>query len=328
MKTNFTPLSSLFCLLFLLTSSASGSTQDIDFAILPFNRVGNLIYIEAMADQQSGAFLIDTGYRGILLNRSFFEGMPSDMYLQGSNGTGGQLEHKMVDLKIGLMQIDGLEAQVADISKLENSIGIPLHGMIGSTFFEEFELLIDYTNNNIVLTKLDAKGEKMVEIPTISPATDTLSFKLKGHLPVIEVKVGTSELQLGIDTGAASNLFRSDRWSKLKDFVWGEHELFLRGLGRSRRKTRAGMLSQIKIEDIPFRSMRTLFSNIGHINRDLIGPNLDGIIGYQFLHQYTMAFNYRKKEMYLWRKTAVEEKASEVNYTADNGAELELGSGE
>ncbi|PHN03194.1 hypothetical protein CRP01_27760 [Flavilitoribacter nigricans DSM 23189 = NBRC 102662] len=293
------------------------SSQDIEFAVLPFNRVGNLIYVEAIVDEQSGYFLIDTGYRGVLLNKTYYDGMPTDLHLQGSNGIGGRLEYKNVDLRLGLLNVENIDANVADLSKLTQSIGIPLHGMIGSTFFQDFELMIDYRNNNVVLIKLDRNGEKTVELPTIVAPTDTLSFHFKGHLPVISVHIGGREFHLGIDTGAAANLFRSDSWSKLEEFVWDEREQFLRGLGTMRRKTKSGMLSEVHFEDIPFRSMRTLFGNIGHINRDLAGPNLDGIVGYEFLHQYTMAFNYRKQELYLWRVEPIED-AAEVDYTADN----------
>lgn len=318
MKPNFTPFKCLLLLLFLLPVSTSVA-QAIEFAILSFNRIGNLIYLEAVVDEKAGVFLIDTGYNGILLNKDHYSGMPSDLYLQGTNGAGGKLESKRVDVKLDLLQIENIEAQIGDLGELQKSIGIPLHGMIGSTFFEDFELMIDYTNNKLVMIKLDRDGEKMVGLPIINPATDTLALQFKGHLPVIAVNVGEMELALGIDTGATSNLFGSNHWSNLEDFVWGAQELYLRGLGKARRKTKAGMVSRIHLEGIPFQSMRTLFSNIGHINRDLAGPNLDGIIGYEFLHQYTMGFNFRKKEMYLWREEAIE--MTTVDYMVDNQSE-------
>lgn len=314
MRSNFTRIS--FFLYFLFSTGLTWA-QPIEFAVLTFNRVGNLIYLEAIADQKTGYFLIDTGYRGILLNKRFFEGRLTNMYLQGTNGLGNQLADKSVDLKLGLIQLNDMDAQVTDLSKLEKSIGIPLHGIIGSTFFEDFELMIDYAHNRMILIQLNDQGEKTVELPLIMPATDTLSFRLKGHLPVIAVNIGSRELQLGIDTGASSNLFRDDNWSKLGGFVWGKKEVFLRGLGKARKKTKAGMVSQVEMEGIPFQAMHTLFSNIGNINRDLRGPKLDGIIGYEFLHQYTMALNFRKKELYLWRQPPVEE-SSRINYIADN----------
>lgn len=319
MKPNFTSQKLFLSTVFLFAAFVSMG-QAIEFAILPFNRVGNLIYIEARVDQQDGAFLIDTGYDGILLNNQHYEGTPSDLYLRGSNGLGGRLELITVDIDLGLLKVKSVEAQVGDLSKLEQSIGLPLHGMIGSTFFQDFELVINYKNNNLVLVKLDHRGNKMVELPTLRPASDTLDLRFKGHLPVVGIQVGGRELCLGIDTGASSNLFRSNSWSKLEEFVWGKQELYLRGLGNDRRKTRAGMVSHINMEGIPFRSMRTLFGNIGQLNRDLAGPDLDGIVGYEFLHQYTMGFNYRKGEMYLWRED-VEEDRSDVDYTAGNESE-------
>ncbi len=319
MRPNFTPFKCLLLLLFSFPAFTA-MAQAIEFAILPFNRIGNLIYIEAVVDEQSGAFLIDTGYRGILLNRDYYQGMPSNLYLQGTNGYGGKLEYKRIDIKLDLLHMKNISAEVGDLSKLENSIGIPLHGMIGSTFFEDFEVMIDYINNKLVMIKLDRDGEKMVDLPIIHPATDTLPLQFKGHLPVIEVNVGKRELSLGIDTGASSNLFSTSQWSKLEDIVWGKQEKYLRGLGRARRKTKAGMVTEVHLEGIPFQAMRTLFSNIGHLNRDLAGPNLDGIIGYEFLHQYTMGFNFRKKEMYLWREEKIQKPAT-VDYMVDNVSE-------
>lgn len=314
MKTNFTAFKWILLPGLLLTISHL-TAQDIEFAILPLNRVGNLIHIQASAGQQEGAFLIDTGYRGVLLNGKYFKGTPCDLVLQGSNGLGGRLSITEVDLKLGLILVQGHKAHIGDLNRLEKSIGIPLLGILGSTIFEDFELMIDYLNNDLVLIRLDEFGEKMVLLPGVSPPTDTLSFGFKGHLPVIEVQIGDQDMQLGIDSGAASNLFRSNSWSDLEPFLWGHHEPYLSGLGNMRRKTKAGMISDMQLEGIPFRSMRTLFSNIGHINRDLVGPNVDGILGYEFLKQYRMSFNYRKQKLYLWRGDDMGEDLSPI-YTA------------
>lgn len=292
-------------------------SQSIEFAILTFNQIGRLIFITADIDGQTGSFLIDTGYRGILLNKDYFEGEQSNLYLRGTNGQGGSLEVKQVDLQIGLLRIPDLRAEIGDINHLETSVGIPLLGIIGSTFFEGFEHLIDYHNNTLILVKLNENGEKMVNLLPMEAPTDTIPLRFKGHLPVIEARIGPNPVRLAIDTGASSNLFRSNIFSKLREWIWKLEDHFLKGLGAYRKRTRAGIISKVQMQDFAFRSMRTLFTNISHLNRDLAGPSLDGILGYEFLSQYKMSFNYKKKELYLWKNSG-EEKERKEAYAAGN----------
>jgi hypothetical protein len=40
--------------------------------------------------------------------------------------------------------------------------------------------------------------------------------------------------------------------------------------------------------------------DLDHWNRVTYGPSADGILGYEFLKQFTVGINFKKKEIHLW----------------------------
>lgn len=49
--------------------------------------------------------------------------------------------------------------------------------------------------------------------------------------------------------------------------------------------------------------MLTVFVSLNQYNRFVHGPVADGILGYEFLNQFRVGFNFRKREMYVWEQS-------------------------
>jgi hypothetical protein len=308
MQTIFTQLTTFLCLLFLITTQIRA--QNRSPTQIPFQNVRNLIYISGTVNRLTGFFLVDTGYEGsILLNNNYFSGRVTDRILVGTNGVGSSLEVKMVDLQFGDLQTTHVLADIADMEHLESSLGIPMLGLIGSTFFRDFELLIDYTSSKMILTRLDRRGRKLAHYPGEDPPSDSLSFITKGHLPVFEAQVGGTALLLALDTGASANLFHHSTLKKLEKHISDIDELNINGFGLQPKKAVSGMLSKLVVQGLSFDQMQTLFYNLSHLNRELRGPIVDGILGLESFGQRKVAFNFKKQLLYVWEE-ALSEKAS------------------
>lgn len=294
----------IFLCVFLSTTgicqNQSTTISESEYAVIPFYRAGNLIYIEARADDQVGFFLIDTGYSGILLNSQYFKGSKTEKVIVGCNGETSNVEMKYVNLSLGSIDLQRVYTDVADLSNLEHKKDLRFLGMIGRTFFRNYECIFDYSNQELTFFKLGKKGKKLALDLLHESPSDTIKFRLKGHLPVIKVQIGSTLLKLGLDTGSETNLINEKCLPKIQSQLINRGTVRLRGLRKEVKVVPVGVLTNIVIGKIPFYPMRSMFSDIEYINDEFPGPNIDGIIGYEFFSQYKTAINFKKRELYIW----------------------------
>lgn len=278
------------------------ATVSPDFTSVPFYKAGKVIYIEAEANGQSGFFLIDTGYRGILLlNEKYYKGIKTTKVLLGIGGKETNLRIRYVNLILGSIDLPKVYAEIIDLSSIERKKDLPILGLIGRNFFQKYECIFDYQNQKLSLFKLDRKGRKLAPEWYSDAPSDTMKFKFKGHLPVIEVQVGTTLLKLGLDSGAESNLLNEKCLEKVQSHLKCRRNGKVSGFRKETQKVPMGVLINIVIAEIPYRPMQTMLSNINHFNTELTGPTMDGIFGHEFLSQYKTAINFKKRELYIWR---------------------------
>ncbi len=279
-----------------------------DHTTVPFFKADRLIYVEAEVEHQRGYFIVDTGYRGILLNHKYFKGIQTDRYLMGVNGEGVAVQGKLIDLRLGSIVERDLYGEVSDLQRLEEQKGLKILGLIGSTFFKKFEIVFDYFNNELTLYRLDRKGRRLTWDWSYRIPSQTVDFKWRGHLPIIDVEVGEHQVRLGIDSGAESNLFDQKILPKLKSYVKAIHQARIIGLGRKAIQVHVGTLHSIAVGTIRYSPMRTMFVNLIPFLKDLSGGKVQGLIGYEFLSQYKTGINFRRQEIYIWNEENVQDR--------------------
>lgn len=321
MQTMFTQL--MTTLLLLLFANPVLRAQVTSYTELPIYYARNLICVEGTANQQSGFFLIDTGYEGtLLLNNKNFKGKRTERIIVGTNGQTSSLEMKTVDLQLGDLFHSNLLSYITDLSHLENVLGTSLQGVIGSRFLRDFEVTIDHTLERVVFIKLDKRGKKLVRHPESRPPSDSLEFTQKGHLPVIDAQVGELSLRLALDTGASSNLFHQGMLKKLEPHLTDLDELKVNGFGPKPSKVKKGVLAEMQVQELTFASMQTLFQSLTHINRELRGPMVHGILSIGSFGKRKLAFNYKKQVLYLWDEETIMEEVAEPMIAQTKGIDL------
>jgi hypothetical protein len=132
------------------------------------------------------------------------------------------------------------------------------------------------------------------------------SFKWKGSMPVIKGTFKKQPVILGIDTGAGINLVHDRSYQKWEDKEKKTQSKMVGGF-KSARKVPVCSLPELKIGHSVFTEMRAVVYSLTSINKAVAGPNLDGILGYDYLSRFRVGFNFKKKKMYLWDNNQVEE---------------------
>ncbi len=289
----------LYIALFLMVSF--NNILQGSYISVPFQLEGKLIIIQATVDGKLGNFILDTGISDLTLNSRYFEGSIAGGDFHGLNGQGGAFELSRPSVQIGKESWGKINARVVPMPGLERTKGILIHGLFGTDMFRKYTLLIDYEKLEIELYPLDRKGENSNFAQGPSP-DEVLTFKYKGGTPLIGLHIGGTELKLTLDTGAEVNLFANKYLDQLKSFIAQRRQQRFYGFGNEAQSATFANLSGVRTTLQEVAEMNTAFVCLHHYNRHVIGPKTDGIMGYEFLQQFRVAFNFKKREVYLWEK--------------------------
>ena len=283
-------------------SFPQGVTVSQNTIYIPFRMIGRLIAVEAKVDTQQGFFFLDTGASDLLLNKHYFEG-ESAIASTNSYGVGGDIgqlmTHRVDTLFWDGLEIKDLQGHVVSLKHIEETKRAKVLGILGYKVFSNFEILIDYSIRQLIITRVDKKGNRLDRDAIFQAPVDSLDFKLIGHAIVIPAQVNGIKLKLALDTGAELNLLDV----KVKRKVLDNFEILRRttmmGAGRKEIEVLAGILYGVDLDVDQKIGMRTLLTRMWKVN-DAMGTKLDGILGYEFLFDKRALINYKKEKLYFF----------------------------
>ncbi len=271
---------------------------------IPFKMVGRLIAVEAQVDTISGTFIFDTGAERLLLNKRYFDGYhgAANLTAMGNTGAIEVVKHQWVDSLLWDNLVFGkVHANVLDLSHIEQRKKIRLIGIIGYDVFKDFEVLIDFQLMQLVLSKVDKKGNRLDQQAFTEIPYDSVDFKLHRHIIILRTEIDGITLKFSLDSGAELNLI--DR--RVKRRVLDHFEIVKRvkmlGTGRKSIEVLAGNLLHVKCGNQENEGMRTLLTNLSEMN-EAFKTGLDGVMGYEFLAPRRTLINYKKKKLFFFRQ--------------------------
>ena len=149
------------------------------------------VVIPAEVDGHHGNFIVDLGSPSLMLNRTFLRPSPTggldtvresdtmDTHrLKNWNGA----DHAHVTMRIGTLLVDFQDTAIktpnpehfnAVLNHEWGNFGwnfSPRLGNIGPSVLAQFETIIDYTHQRLVLIRLDQAGNRLVQVPAYTPA--------------------------------------------------------------------------------------------------------------------------------------------------------------
>ena len=285
-------------IIFLKSESYDENTTRI-----PFKLVDHLIVVDAELMGQNGNFIIDTGSETLILNKVHFNNNPRDKQKRGvTYGVTKQIdtpiERHLSKFTLQDFTLRHKNSDIIDLSHIEKSKKIKLLGVIGFNILKDYEVFIDLYLNQITLSKIDKKGNKLSNKVYLEKIVDSLDFQLNKHTIVVNTQINNKNLKFGLDTAAELNQIRKDVGKDILEHFYPFKKISLTGASGNTIQVEAGKLHRVKLsEKTYFGPMFTVLTNLKHIQQ-AFGMNLDGVLGYEFFRQKRTIINYRKQKLY------------------------------
>lgn len=270
---------------------------------IPIKLIDHLLIIEAELMGKNGNFIIDTGSKSLILNKSHF---PLDYpFLEKEEETSGiissidrPLERKVRDFYIESLNLKDKISDVIDLSHLEKSKKMNLLGIIGFNVLKDYEIFIDLYLNQITLSKVDKLGITLDDKVFLEKITDSIDFTLRNHAILISGNIDDKKITFVLDSAAEVNqINRSINKKVLKNFIPSKR-LKLSGASGKEIEVLAGKLHRVQLnDDIYFGPMFTILTNLNK-TETAFGVKVDGILGYEFFKQKRTIINYQKEKLY------------------------------
>jgi Aspartyl protease len=282
-------------------------TADSSSFVVPFNRAGNLILVQATADTTEGSFILDTGCPHLVLNLTYFRHYPTnyaqDEEKKGMTGTVSSVTQTMIkNFSFGSMKYYRLEADLVNLGHIENNKGVKILGLLGMQLLQQFEMIIDYEKNLIYLHRVGRKEASTYRHAMLddTAAYHTVPIELTDDRIIVKTEMAGKKLKLIIDSGAESNILDSRLPDKVFEHVAITGRVMVSGAGSTKVEALTGDLQHMKIgmQDIPI--LRVLITNLEKTCFSY-GGCVDGVLGFDFLSLQKIGFNFVTRKMYIWK---------------------------
>ncbi|MEM9991682.1 MAG: aspartyl protease family protein [Bacteroidota bacterium] len=275
---------------------------------IPFQFINGLIIVEVTLDHQFPLkFLFDTGAEHTILTERTFADALGKNYVREFSLYGADMTTPLqaylvreVHLSLGQLSIpqQSLLVLQEDYFNFGAITGIPLHGILGASLFQQFMVQIDYARKKIRLhrpRKLKL-GKKWQRIPM-------QVFKgkpfVEAELDVIGKKA--RQFKFLLDTGAALPLLLyTDTTSELTIPPKALGGIVGRGLGGNLMGFK-GRVQMLKIGDAVSQQVIAHFQQLDslYLYHDQLLNGRHGIIGNGIISRFDIILDYWKEQLYL-----------------------------
>jgi hypothetical protein len=283
----------------------TGLAADSASMILPFNRVGNLIVVRAKVDSLEGNFILDTGASGLVLNITYFRDYPvgaSDEERTNVSGTNSFASVTTIGtLSLGDFKYHRLAADLENLGNIENAKGIKILGLLGVALFGQCEMIIDFENSQVHLTKIKKREAQTYkhELLKDTAAYRTFPIEISNNRILINTEVAGKKLKLVIDCAAESSMLDS----RLPDKVFQEMSVVgkvkLVGPGNKKIDALLGNITNMTMGNYAMGNMLVTVSNLE--KTCFSDGTCDGVLGFNFLSMHKIGFNFVTRKFYIWK---------------------------
>jgi len=284
---------------FLICSLLPGSGDvELDSTTIPLKQAGRLFLIEASIDGQIGNFVFDTGSTSLVLNKTYFRNYArSGRSAGGISGTNSPVEHTRVrQLDFAGISLYNLNADIVSLGHIENRRGIRILGLLGMDVLKNFEMIIDFRAQTLVLHRINRKGDKInseVEVFTPDLLCKVLS---RNDIMYIKADVGGKTLDFCLDTGAESNILCSSCRKGILSTVNISRRTSLTGIGGQSADVFFGSMSDFNLNNTRFEPMQAIITSLAALSATYDFP-IDGVLGYDFFAKGTISINLVKRKL-------------------------------
>jgi len=280
-------------------------TGNKKIATIPFEKHSNLIIVPIWFNQSEILnFIVDTGARYTILTRRHYIPstkitMDKQVKLLGSDMSIEMTAYLVPRISLRISNVH-FKNQVILVLKedylhLENLLGVPIHGIIGSDLFKRFIVKIDYKNNLLTLYERAA-----FKIP---PGFETMDITVDKYKPYLYAPIRIEDdfvtPKLLLDTGASVSLLLhpdvSEEIELPTNVISGS---LAHGLG-GEVEGLMGRVGQLKLPPFEFLNLVTHFQDLSNAVDSIYQDDRAGIIGGELMSRFTVIFDYQRQKLYL-----------------------------
>jgi len=266
--------------------------------IIPIQIQNKIPTARAIVNGESRTFIIDNGSPRLILNSEYFESenVKSISSAQGVNTSISNMDIvQLEEFDFYGIKIKDSKALTMDIAHLEQQLETEIYGLIGYEVYKDYDMLFDYENNTLTLIQPNAT-KKYLETHYKKSKIEENSIEMFGHIPVVKVKVGKVEFNFGLDCGASSNLLDEKYYVSFKKYISKNEKTDVSGAGETKNNVDAGNLKEMTIGKKKFKSTRTVFNDMSHLNT-AYNVQLDGLVGYEILSKQKILLSFQNKKL-------------------------------
>ena len=296
----------LFLFLFTFSFGQKGfQISEEKKTVIPFQLINNLIFIPLNINGVDLTFLLDSGVNETILfslenkevNFNDVEKIKFSGLGETKNIEGLKSENNVVSIGKNFKDFNHTVFIILDESiNFSSHVGIPVNGIIGHEFFQNYPVEINYVTRRITVfndEKTFAKRSKRFkEFP----------ITIEGNKPYM--MAGVEMTKEKVDSKMLIDLGNSDAvWlfpKLIADFVYNRPNID-DYLGQGFNGDIFGKRSRIHrlyIGDFVFEKPLTAMPDEYSIQNLKLVPNRKGSIGSDVLRRFTVIFNYREKKIY------------------------------
>ena len=268
----------------------------VNIARVPIERHGGLPIVTVTIDGKPCNMFFDTGAPGVILNSKYFDHNIDGEVMGGGGrdavGKGAASGmHHVESMDMGGISLTDTDIMLSDLSNLE-TVGVEVHGILGQSYYKDFDVLFDFKGSEIVLLNPDTTHQWLL---SEGYHCQTVNGVMKGHLLTFDCQVGGVSVVLAFDSGAQTNLLASD-WPQLHpSSVKGIKKAHLTGYGEGRASVTKGKTTLL-LGGRTFKKLQTTFSEVSHFKES---KGIDGLFGCEVLSKQKILISYKRQELIL-----------------------------
>ena len=186
-----------------------------------------------------------------------------------------------------------------DIS-LVNKLGIPINGILGSSFFKKYLVEIDYEKKKIFLHKSKQKKLKKIAKDYVES-----SIEINKARPYIYLKTKLEneifDLKLLFDTGLGDGL-----WLFENDKIKSNSIFFIDYLGKGLSGDIFGKKSRVEevvLENNVLKGVLVSYPDINYFDKTMIVDKRNGSLGGEVIKRFNWILDYENQKVYFRKNT-------------------------
>jgi len=254
------------------------------------------VVVRVMIGDRGLDFVLDSGASGITIDSSVARELGLPEFNKRSQVTAGRYTTARTivpEMRIGPLTMHDVAVQ--EVPQGWNAGGdVKEVGLLGFDFLAELGVTIDYEHRRVTVVPEAAYA------PPTDPHTIPLDVRVGTGQPRATVVVnGAIGERFIVDTGGAGTFMIFDYFARrhpeaLRDQGGGDRGMRLYGIGGA-IDTQAYQIGSLKLANVNFRN----FVGYRVVGRGSYDGAADGIIGTEFLHLFTLGFDYGNSRIYL-----------------------------